>query len=86
MCNREVNMAHSVRKINFMIKNEVAEELEAIIPSGQRSRLVNEAITKELALFRRKLQTEKLMDLRKKGPKLSTVKIVAAVRKDRERR
>jgi hypothetical protein len=86
MCNKEVTMAHSARKINFMIRNEVAEELEAIVPSGQRSKLVNEAITKELALFRRRLQTEKLMDLRKKSPKLATVEIVAAVRNDRDRR
>lgn len=79
-------MAHAARKLNFMIKNEVAEELEALVPPGQRSRLVNEAIVKELALFRRHAQTEKLMELRRKSPKLSTDEIVSAVRKDRERR
>ncbi|MCM2359654.1 MAG: hypothetical protein NDI77_16000 [Geobacteraceae bacterium] len=79
-------MAHSARKLNFMIKNEVAEELESLIAPGQRSRLVNEAIVKELARFRRHAQTEKLMELRKKSPKLSTDEIVSAVRKDRERR
>ena len=79
-------MAHSARKLNFMIKNEVADELEALIPSGQRSRLVNEAIVKELGLFRRQAQTERLMKLRKKSPKLSTAELISAVRKDRERR
>ena len=69
-------MAHSVRKLNFMIKNEVAEELEALVPPGQRSRLVNEAIVKELTLFRRQAMTEKLMGLRKKSPMLSTDGIV----------
>jgi len=79
-------MAHTARKLNFMIKNEVAEELETLVPPGQRSRLVNEAIVKELALFRRHAQTEKLMELRKKSPKLSTEDIVSAVRNDRVRR
>lgn len=79
-------MGRSARKINFMIKNEVAAELESMVPSGQRSRLVNEAIMKELALFQRKMQTEKLMELRKKGPKLTTAEIIVAIRKNRERR
>ena len=79
-------MAHSARKLNFMIKNEVAEELETLVPTGQRSRLVNEAIVKELVLFRRRAQTEKLIELRNKGPRLSTDEIVTAIRNDRGRR
>ncbi|MHB8809823.1 MAG: hypothetical protein ACYC9M_07385 [Desulfobulbaceae bacterium] len=68
-----------------MIKNEVAAELEKLVPPGQRSRLVNDAITRELALFRRNQQTARLMALRNKTPHLSTNEIVAAVRKDRQR-
>ena len=79
-------MAHLARKLNFMIKNEVAEELESLVPAGQRSRLVNEAIVKELALFRRQALTEKLMALRNKSPKVSTDQIVSAVGNDRKRR
>jgi hypothetical protein len=79
-------MGQSARKLNFMISNEVAEELESLVPSGKRSKLVNEAIHKELALYRRRLQTERLMELRRKSPKLSTDEIVSAIRSDRERR
>ena len=78
-------MAQSARKLNFMIRNDVARELEELVPQGQRSKLVNEAIIKELAHFRRTAQTEKLMALRKKTPKLSTDEIVDAVKHDRHR-
>ncbi|HET6419512.1 MAG TPA: hypothetical protein VFG19_05110 [Geobacteraceae bacterium] len=78
-------MGDSARKLNFMIKEEVAKELEALVPAGRRSKLVNEAISKELALYRRRVQTERLKELRKKTPKVSTDEIVAALRHDRER-
>lgn len=79
------NMAHAARKLNFMIKNEVAVELETLVPQGQRSKLVNGAIVKELALFRRNVLTERLMALRNMTPKLSTAEIVEAVSDDRNR-
>lgn len=78
-------MAQSARKCNFMIKTEVATELEQLVPQGQRSKLVNEAIVKELALYRRNAQTERLMALRKLSPKLTTSEIVDAVKYDRKR-
>lgn len=78
-------MTQAARKLNFMIKNEVAVELETLVPQGQRSKLVNNAIIKELALFRRNALTEKLMALRNRTPKLSTDKIVEAISNDRSR-
>jgi hypothetical protein len=78
-------MAQAVRKLNFMIKNDVASELETLVPQGQRSKLVNCAIVKELALYRRNVLTERLMKLRNKTPKLSIEEIVEAVTIDRQR-
>ena len=78
-------MAQTARKFNFMIKNDVAAELEKLVPQGQRSKLVNDAIVKELTSFRRNSQTEKLLALRNKNPLLSTDEIVATVINDRER-
>lgn len=78
-------MAQTVRKLNFMIQNEIAQELEQLVPQGQRSKLVNDAIIKELAHFRRNAQTEKLMALRMKTPRLTTDEIVEAVKHDRTR-
>ena len=68
-----------------MIKNDVAVELEALVPQGQRSKLVNNAIIKELALFRRNILTGRLMSLRSLTPKISTDEIVEAVSNDRNR-
>jgi len=75
----------SARKLNFMIRNDIAMELETLVPQGQRSMLVNEAILKELALFRRKIQTEKLLVIRNRNPIFSQDDIVKTVRRDRDR-
>lgn len=78
-------MARSGRKLNFMIRNDVAQELETLVQPGQRSKLVNDAIMRELVQYRRNLQTEKLLELRNKNPKLSTDELLDALRHDRER-
>ena len=57
-------MAQTSRKLNFMIDNDVADELEKYVPSGQRSRIVTQAIIHELALQRRKSITNSLLQLR----------------------
>jgi len=78
-------MAQTVRKLNFMIRNDIVQELEQLVPQGQRSKLVNDAIIKELAHYRRSAQTEKLMALRMKTPQLTTNEIIEAVKNDRTR-
>jgi len=78
-------MAQTVRKLNFMIRNDIVQELEQLVPQGQRSKLVNDAIIKELAHYRRSTQTEKLMALRMKTPQLTTNEIIEAVKNDRTR-
>jgi len=74
----------SGRKINFMIRDEIARDLEALVPAGERSRTVNDALAKELLFLRRRKLTERLRTLRKKGTAVATEEIVAALRKDRE--
>jgi hypothetical protein len=77
-------MPTSARKLNFMIRNEIARDLESLVPAGERSRTVNDALAKELLSIRRRKLTERLRTLRKKGPTVATKEIVAALRKDRE--
>jgi hypothetical protein len=77
-------MPTSTRKLNFMIRDEIARDLEALVPAGERSRTVNDALAKELLSLRRRKLTERLRTLRKKGPAVATEEIVAALRKDRE--
>jgi len=78
-------MAGAARKLNFMIRDEIARELEALVPAGERSRTVNDALAKELLAIRRRGITLRLRAARGKGPALGTEKIVAALRRDRGR-
>ena len=79
-------MPRSTKKLNFMIRNELAKELEEMVPPGKRSRVVNDAIMKELIAIRRQKLTEKLLAMKQKSPSLSTDEILAAVKEDRRRR
>jgi hypothetical protein len=72
------------KKVNFMINDEVRKEFERLVPSGERSKVANEALKKELNSIKRKRLTEKLLLLRSKQS-LSTREIVAALKKDRTR-
>lgn len=75
----------TARKLNFMIRDEIARELEALVPAGERSRTVNDALAKELLAIRRRMITLRLRSARNKGLALGTEKIVAALRRDRGR-
>jgi hypothetical protein len=79
-------MAQTSRKLNFMIDNDVADELEKYVPSGQRSRIVTQAIIHELALQRRKSITNSLLQLRSQSPKTTGKKLDAELAGDRQRR
>jgi hypothetical protein len=67
-----------------MIRDEIARDLEALVPAGERSRTVNDALAKELLSIRRRKLTERLDTLRKIGPTITTEEIVAALQKERE--
>ena len=76
-------MGQNLKKLNFMIKNELAKELEELVPPGKRSKLVNDAIRNELMAIRRQKLTERLLTLRQKAPSVSTDEIVSALHDDR---
>jgi hypothetical protein len=78
-------MAQTARKLNFMIDNDIADELEKLIPSGQRSKVVSQAIGNELALQRRKSITSRLLELRSQMPKISAGKLQTDLAEDRNR-
>ena len=72
-------------KLNFMIDQEVKETLEKYVPSGSRSRVVNEALRKELDLLKRKNITARLAEIRNKNVFMDTAAIVEEVKKGREK-
>jgi len=69
-----------------MIKNELVMELEELVPPGRRSKVVNEAIMKELMALKRQRLTERLLAIKQKSPSLSTDEIVAVLKEDRRKR
>lgn len=78
-------MAQRAKKVNFMIADDIKEEFERLVPPGERSKVVNEALRKELNLLKRKRLTERLLLLKAKSPLLSTEEIVTALREERKR-
>ena len=78
-------MRKPARKLNFMISENVALELEKLVPRRQRSKIVNEALQKELSLIRRSQITKKLYKLRESSPLLTTKETVSLLRHDRKR-
>jgi len=78
-------MAQTAKKVNFMVNNNVRKEFERLVPPGERSKIVNEALRKELNLIKRERLTEKLLSIRAKSPSLSTDDIIGIVRENRAR-
>ena len=78
-------MTPPAKKLNFMIRKDLAEELNNLVPPGQRSRVVNEALARELLSIKRRKLTAKLHALRARAPRVSSRDIIASLKKDRER-
>ena len=76
-------MGRSTRKLNFLIEEDISRDLEDLVPAGQRSRVVNEALRKELELIRRRGALEGLHNVRASGKRFSSREIVENLAKDR---
>jgi len=71
-------------KVNLVLDDEVKEALDTLIPAGERSRFANEALRAQLALVRRRQAIEKLEELRRTGPHVSTAEVLLALREARK--
>jgi len=78
-------MAEPARKLNFMISHDVANELESLVPHGQRSKVVSEAIRKELVRYKRWMLTEKLLAIRSEAPQVSGKSVAKSIIADQRR-
>jgi len=76
---------YKLKKMNFLMEEDVAHDLQALVPRGKKSKLVNAAVKKELLRLRRQKNTEKLFKLREQGPKVKMDEIVKSLRADRKR-
>ncbi|MBI5970201.1 MAG: hypothetical protein HY884_03510 [Deltaproteobacteria bacterium] len=76
----------TAKKILFVLEEGVRDELESLIPPGQRSRVINEALKKELLFLRRKRSAVELVKLSSRTRPVSTRAIVEELKNDRKRR
>jgi Arc/MetJ-type ribon-helix-helix transcriptional regulator len=72
-------------KVNIVLDDDVKSELETLVEAGLRSRVINTALRKELALMRRRQLSDRVDRLRAKTKPVSTKEIVRLIRRDRGR-
>jgi hypothetical protein len=77
-------MGQRSRKMNFLIEKDVEQEMERLIPAGKRSKIVNEALRRQLELMRKKSAASNLLSESAHGRRLSTAAIVTRLSHDRE--
>ncbi len=75
-----------LKKLNFFVEEDIRKELDELVPAGQKSKIINEALRKELLRIRREKVMEKLMVLKSRGPKVSQKEIVKLLKQDRSRK
>jgi len=76
-------MGRTSKKLNFLIEEELCRDLEMLVPAGKRSKVVNEALRKELESIRRKRSVEKLLSSPPADKRFSNREIIAGLAKDR---
>lgn len=75
----------TAKKMLFILDEKVKKELETLIPQGQRSKVINEALMKELLLLKRKKITAELLEIAGGTRPISVKEIIAELKKDRRR-
>ena len=72
-------------KVNVVLDDDVKADLDRLVDSGKRSRVINNALRREMDLIRRRAANLRLDALRTTTKPVSTVDIVKLVRRDRGR-
>lgn len=80
-------LANKRRKVNFMVDEVILERLEALVPSGERSDFVNNAVEEAIKSYGRNKAFEFLEKFKKSQKTTwSSEKINSFIRKEREKR
>ncbi|HEY3130407.1 MAG TPA: hypothetical protein VGL91_13185 [Acidobacteriota bacterium] len=72
-------------KVNIVLDDDVKADLDALVKSGKRSRVINMALRKELLAIRRQDLSRRLDLLRGRTKAIATREIVDMIRRDRKR-
>lgn len=74
------------RKVNYMMNEDILERMEKLVPSGERSDVVNQAVDEWLVRYGRRKAFEYFEQLKKKQKKAwSNDEIVKFIHDDRRR-
>ena len=72
-------------KVNVVLDDDVKADLDRLVESGMRSRLINAALRREILMLRRQRAGRRLDELRKTTRVVATSELVNLVRRDRGR-
>lgn len=72
-------------KVNIVLDDDVKADLDRLVESGMRSRVINAALRREILALQRQRASGRLDALRKTAPAVSTAELVKLVRRDRDR-
>jgi predicted transcriptional regulator len=72
-------------KVNIVLDDDVKADLDRLVESGKRSRVINNALRREIQLISRRAANARLDEMRRTTKSLSTADIVKLVRRDRGR-
>jgi predicted transcriptional regulator len=72
--------------VNFVLDDDVKADLDRLVASGKRSRVVNSALRAEIQRIRRRSASDRLDGLRARTVSMPSRQIVALLRADRGRR
>ncbi len=72
-------------KVNIVLDDDVKADLDRLVESGKRSRLINTALRREIQLISRRAANARLDGLRNSTTPVTTAEIVKLVRRDRRR-
>lgn len=75
----------TAKKMLFTLDEKVKKELETLIPQGQRSKVINEALMKELLLLKRRKIAAELLEIAGGTRPISAKEIIGELKKDRRR-
>jgi hypothetical protein len=72
-------------KVNIVLDDDVKADLDRLVESGKRSRVINGALRREIQLIRRRAASARIDRMRTTTKPMSTSDIVKFVRRDRGR-
>ena len=72
-------------KVNIVLDDDVKVDLDRLVKSGLRSRVVNRALRREILAIRRQRASAQLDKLRQSTKAVSTADLVAQIRRNRGR-